>query len=966
MTDLLHSLWQNMAAHPSAPALLAPDFCLSYAELGQAVQGLAQIWQQAGVRPGERIGLLAVHSPEYVIGLLACWYSGAVAVPLDASAPARLDDLQARTRLRWVLDSRWSRAHSWVRAGQALSPPPAPHLPQPGEPAYLLFSSGSSGRAKGVLVPHDGLLGVLQAQIAALNLRPGQRCLWVLSPAFDASLSDLGTALLAGATLVLDPDPLRDLQHLQALLHRWHIGYVDLPPALLSWLRPEDCPRSLETILIGGESPPAAAVRRWAEKVRLINVYGPTEATICTSLLRCGPDWQQPLLGTPLPGVRYRVVDVQGQEAETGELWIQAPGLALGYWEDPALTAARFVTQPDGRWYRSGDRVERLADGQLCFRGRLDRQLKHNGRLLCPEESEAVLHAHPAIARAAVVPHRSGPLVAWLELHADLPTVPADLEAHLNAHLPRGLQPQRWAVLSQLPLTPSGKVDLQHLQNAPLPHPGPDPGAPFLLSTTEAHLARIWANLLQPPFAALAHPDADFFALGGSSLQVLACVALAAEAGLRLSPEILYQGRTLAQTAALLEAGTDQTLTAQDLRQRVQDLPQGPFPSSPPAGRSLMAAGAEVLLTGATGFLGSRLLAELLQAPGPQLHCLVRAATPAAGYQRLVAALAPWGVPLDKERVQIWCGDLSAPRLGLSNAAWHRLETRLTAVLHCAAQVDLARDLDSLWRANVAALPTLARLGCPLHHLSSLSVLVGAHPLPPVARENDHLQLTAWVAGGYAQSKWAAEAWLLAQAGPHWIYRPGLVSGDSQSGWAPTRDWLRALIHGLLQIEALPELPAPEANSPEWELDLTPVDHVARALLLLSAEAPGIYHLAHSTALSLRRLLTSLETRYTLPRLSRADWQHRARQQLQRSPNLASSAALLALSRALETPGKGPNGQRHWHSLNLFQATGIRLSSPVTQAKLARAGLSCPPPETLLLRYLTFWESEGLPHVVSI
>lgn len=137
------------------------------------------------------------------------------------------------------------------------------------------------------------------------------------------------------------------------------------------------------------------------------------------------------------------MVDAEGQDAEAGELWIQTPGLALGYWDDPALTAARFITQADGRWYRSGDRVVRQADGQLCFVGRLDRQLKHNGRLVCPEESEAVLQNHPAIARAAVVPHHSGPLVAWLELHTGT-AAPADLAQHLDAHLPRALQPQRW------------------------------------------------------------------------------------------------------------------------------------------------------------------------------------------------------------------------------------------------------------------------------------------------------------------------------------------------------------------------------------------------------------------------------------------------------------------------------------------------------------------------------------------
>ena len=308
--------------------------------------------------------------------------------------------------------------------------------------AYVIFTSGSTGRPKGVMVAHRGIVPMLDDQVVAFGLRPGCRALWLLSPAFDASLSDVGTALLAGATLCIEPDgPLGPAAGLLDVLRGRGITHVDLPPALLGVLDLAGLPDCVETIVIGGEPCPPEVVRRWAARVRLVNVYGPTEATVCTSLCVCDPvAWIEPLLGRPIAGACYHVLDESLRPVPPGtpgELCLTGPGLALGYLGEHALTARKFPVRNGQRLYRTGDRVVVRDDGEYVFLGRVDRQVKILGMLVEPEEVEARLREHPGVAHAAVVTRvlgrgRRQGLVAFVvpRDRAAAPTV-ADLRRHL-------------------------------------------------------------------------------------------------------------------------------------------------------------------------------------------------------------------------------------------------------------------------------------------------------------------------------------------------------------------------------------------------------------------------------------------------------------------------------------------------------------------------------------------------------
>jgi non-ribosomal peptide synthetase component F len=330
---------------------------------------------------GSIVELEATRTIDFIVGCLAAWIAGAAWLPIDACEPA------------------WRRAAirtDLARIDLAAGASSASGL------AYVIATSGSSGAPKLVMVSHRGLPALLRAQIDAFELAPGARALWLHAPQFDASVSDWGTALAAGATLVIPvPDALAAPERLRGELARREITHVDLPPALLAYLPPGDPPPGVRVVVLGGEPCPVEPLRALARRAKVVVVYGPTEATVCSSLVAVDPErWSRPLIGDPLPGVSYRVID--------GELWIGGDCLALGYAGDPAATARAFVELDGQRMYRTGDRVE-PCDGGLAFVGRIDRQHKVAGVRVELGEIEAVLRRAPGIREAAVTVAVPGP-----------------------------------------------------------------------------------------------------------------------------------------------------------------------------------------------------------------------------------------------------------------------------------------------------------------------------------------------------------------------------------------------------------------------------------------------------------------------------------------------------------------------------------------------------------------------------
>ncbi|WP_308366409.1 MULTISPECIES: non-ribosomal peptide synthetase [unclassified Microbulbifer] len=446
-------------------------------------------------------------------------------------------------------------------------------------PAYLLYTSGSTGRPKGVLASHGGLAHYAAAISERLQLPAGARWGTLATVAADLGLTAVVSALCSGGTLVLpDPDWAFDPPALADYLAREPLDCLKIAPSHLKGLLAVAEPRRLlprDTLVLGGEGLESALVkqlRALAPQLRIVNHYGPSEATVGVCCQPVDPAAQSAgpylPLGTPLPGCRLLVLDGDGNpvpRGAAGELVIQGPQLALGYWRQPELTAAAFPPATDGgRSYRTGDRVRVNARGGLEFLGRLDDQVKIRGYRVEPGEAARWLGEQPEVAAAAVLApalERGRQLVAYLQTEEKGFDLEA-LRARMRDQLPDYLVPAHWIPLERLPLNVNGKLDRSAL---PLPGIGQprENREERPLSQTEAQLADIWRQLL--PVERLG-PDDDFFLLGGDSILSLRLIALAARAGLSLTPrQVAADGRLRAMAEDAELAGNTHIRQLRDL-----------------------------------------------------------------------------------------------------------------------------------------------------------------------------------------------------------------------------------------------------------------------------------------------------------------------------------------------------------------------------------------------------------------
>ncbi|WP_367127826.1 amino acid adenylation domain-containing protein [Saccharothrix sp. HUAS TT1] len=551
---------------------------VSYRELAERVERLAEVLAHRGVRPGQVVGVLVERSVEAVVCALAVMRAGAAYLPVDPRHPAeRIGFVLADAAPVLVLVSHAFReavavptlvvaAGGLVEGGTAGGRgwPPVP----PDAPAYVIFTSGSTGAPKGVVVTHRGVAAFAADVIERCAVGVGSRFLQFSSPSFDAWVLELCAALLSGATLIVPDGDLLAGELLADVLTGHRITHALIPPSVLATVPDRPFP-DLDTLVVGGEACPAEVAARWARTCRLVNAYGPTEATVVVSVSDpVEPDGGVPAIGRPIAGHRVFVLDgalAPVPSGAVGELYVAGPGLARGYRNRSGLTALRFVACPFGvpgeRMYRTGDLVRWRADGQLEFVGRADDQVKIRGYRIEPGEVEAALAAAPGVARAVVIARRergTAYLAAYVVPVADGPPVTASrLREWVAARLPRYLVPTAITVLAALPLLASGKVD-----RAALPAPArqrPDTGFVAPRTTTERVVAEVWAGVLGVDRVGA---EDSLFDLGGDSIAAMrVSFALARDHGLTVPAARLMAAATVAAVAGLARPAGDRALT---------------------------------------------------------------------------------------------------------------------------------------------------------------------------------------------------------------------------------------------------------------------------------------------------------------------------------------------------------------------------------------------------------------------
>ena len=585
----VHELFTRQAAlRPDAVALELGTATMNYAELDARANRLAQhLLARHGLQPDERVGLCAEPGFEMIVGMLAILKAGACYVPIEPSLPpARIAYMVQDAGIRVALagapgqpgledtltvvldeDAAWSAASSAAPGVTAA----------PDSLAYVMYTSGSTGQPKGVMVEHAQVRQLFDKLPSRLGVRADD--VWALfhSFGFDVSVWEIWGALAHGGRLVLVPKAARqDIKFLYRLLVDKRVTILNQTPsafyALQSMIPVDRHELALRQVHLAGEALQPRQLAQWfaleaGRRPVFVNLYGPTETTVFATFKEIGiADLaaDRSNIGRPLPDVVACVLNEAGQPQPVGvpgELYIQGGGVARGYLNRPELTARSFVSSPfpgaPGRWYRTGDLVRWLANGEIEYLSRADKQVKVRGYRIELGEIENCLAGHPLVREAAVLAQGQGegrylaacvvPVGAGLEP----PALVAELRRMLMDALPYYMVPQAFSLLERMPLNGNGKLDTAALSQLLLERASEQHVAPR--TEVEQALAAIWSRLLQRDRISV---TAGFFELGGQSLVAIRVInEIAQRFGLDIETRIIFEYNTIEALANFIEVG---------------------------------------------------------------------------------------------------------------------------------------------------------------------------------------------------------------------------------------------------------------------------------------------------------------------------------------------------------------------------------------------------------------------------
>jgi amino acid adenylation domain-containing protein/thioester reductase-like protein len=864
-------LEQQSELTPNEIAIIYYENFCTYKEFNKRSNQLARYLQQLGIEKGMTVGLYVDRSLELPIILMSVLKCGAICVPIDVNAssdrinfiiedtklshiivhPMELTELCGYTNVKFI---RYDEAMLARYSGDNLDLPISFD-----DIAYILFTSGSTGRPKGVELEHKGFINTC---IAMANIIPEDvmplRLLQFSSIGFDAIIPEIGIPILRGGTLVITKkiDQLPG-QPMIDTINNNRISIVILLPSILKVMQDASFPH-LKVIMSGGEVCAPSVVNKLKNRFILFNIYGPTEASVAVTSYKIDKKIEYTArvpIGKSLGDAELYILDsdlkpVKNQEI--GELYIGGTGLARKY-RNSEQTAKSFLQISGKRLYKTGDFVRMLEDGNIEYIGRKDRQIKFHGIRISLDEIEIALSEHEYIAISAAV-FENDILSVYTQLKPGKKLNEAELRSYLRKKLPAGVSPNKCFFLSKIPLNLNGKTDYQmldHYQSDSVINNSID----AVWTNDECVLYDILRRLLN---INQIEADTNFFDVGMDSFSIINFIIEVNKAfNIDMRVGKFYEHTSIKSMANYIKSlTTEQAETVIDFSEEAcinEVLTKQHYANF----NSRQSAKRNILLTGATGFLGAFLLDELLNNTDAIIYCLVRAKETNAALQRIEETAKKYQIDCDfvkhASRLQAIPCDLTKPFFGLDEQQFVSLSRTVNMIYHAASDVSFIKPYVALKPANVLGSKEILRLATfdqliPIHYISTLSVFSYRHLFEKGLKQIDEFTDTIKSAScltheiGYVQSKWVAD-YLMQQAiergVPITIYRPGLILCHSETGATSTQQFWHAYVKECLRLGVYP-------NLVDQLEEFISVDYTAKAIYYLSQRDDSIgkiYHL---------------------------------------------------------------------------------------------------------------------------
>ena len=840
---------------PDHEALVAIDAKFTYKEMDEVTNRIAAALHQRGVKERDRVALLLPRTSRLILSLFGVLKAGAAYIPCDPDYPADrikliLEDSEARYIITTADRMDSVPADKAINVEELISSASGDTIAiniTGDDLAYLIYTSGSTGRPKGVMLRHEGICNYLYGHPANVFangvLTDADRVLSVTTISFDAALQDIGMAYFNGKTLIVaTEEQANNPLDLSRLIQEQHINMVSgTPSRWQTWLTSDDFCKAISQVKIcraGGEKFSDALLQqmRSITKARIFNCYGPTEITVASNNAEL-TNAQMVTVGKPQLNVKEFIVDSDGNELPAGvvgELYIGGRGVARGYNNLDEMTRERFVDYHGVRIYKSGDYAKWLPDGNVVILGRTDHQIKLRGLRIELGEIENVMLSVEGMKKVVIMIRKLNDkehLCAYYT--ADHEIAPDALKAEISKRLTQYMVPTAYLQLAEMPMTPNGKTDVKALPEPQLAISGEyvEPA-----NDTEKTFCDIFAGILQMDKVGATD---NFFELGGTSLVVTRVIIEADKAGLHVAYGDVFANPTPRKLAALITGETvDNAANANDpvanfdytaINNLLQRNTLGFFRS----GKRQQLG--NVLITGATGYLGIHILHDLIDSDAENIYCLVRGKTQEKAESRLRTLLYYYFADSFKNlfgrRLHIVLGDVTQD---------FDESLKIDTVFNCAAVVKHFSEGTEIEDVNIGGAQRCVdfciKTGAKLIHISTASTRgLWAGEIKEDVYTEQRLYMGQYLGNKYIYSKYMAERLILDAVALHGlnakIMRVGNLAARSTDGEFQANFSTNSFMGRIRIYNMLGCCPYAMRNK---QVEFSPINEVAHAICLLA------------------------------------------------------------------------------------------------------------------------------------